>query len=84
MTVYRVPIDCEYKHVRESTVATVASIELCNALVESHFDLFQKNEMLMRTLKERFCPSSEETLRKSFSARRRRRISRKDEPFCKH
>ena len=59
-------IDCEYKHVRESTVATVASIELCNALVESHFDLFQKNEMLMRTLKERFCPIVEETLEKKF------------------
>ena len=59
-------IDCEYKRVQESTVATIASLELCNALVESHFDLFQKNQTLMKTLKERFCPIVEATLEKKF------------------
>ena len=58
-------IDCEYKHVRESIVATVASIELCNALVESHFDS-SKERNVDANAKERFCPIVEETLEKKF------------------
>jgi hypothetical protein len=59
-------IDCDFKQVQESTVATIASLELCNALVESHFDFFQKNQTLMKALKERFCPIVEATLEKKF------------------
>jgi hypothetical protein len=59
-------INCEYKNVHESLVSTIASLELCNTLVEFSSETFRKSKKLMKEFKDRFCPIVEATLEKRF------------------